>query len=233
MNELIRVQEKDGQQVVSARELHGFLTIRSKFADWLKNRINKYGFVENQDFVTVSKILENGGRELDYALTLDMAKELAMVEGNEKGKQARQYFIDCEKRANRPLSPAELLLQQAKVLVEQERRITQLETTVNSLVSIQQQAAQQLLELPKSDILPPEQTTRSKIVQRINQYCHAGSLRQEDVWNRVYNRLYYLYGVSIKSHKRKSGESWLDVAERTGNIERIFSIVSAELTYRE
>mgnify|MGYP006372036263 CR=1 FL=1 len=98
MNELIKVTEQNGEQLVSARELYEFLEVKSKFADWIKNRIEKYGFEENQDFVTISKNLENGGREIDYILKLDMAKELSMVEGNEKGKIARKYFIECEKK---------------------------------------------------------------------------------------------------------------------------------------
>jgi len=96
--ELIKVTEQNGEQLVSARDLHEFLEVKSKFADWIKNRIEKYGFEENQDFVTISKNLENGGREIDYILKLDMGKELSMVEGNEKGSQARKYFIACEKK---------------------------------------------------------------------------------------------------------------------------------------
>ena len=76
MNELIKITEENGQRAVSARELHLFLEVQSKFADWIKNRINEYGFVEEQDYITLSKNLENGGRFIEYALTLDMAKEL-------------------------------------------------------------------------------------------------------------------------------------------------------------
>lgn len=103
MHELITITEQNGQRAVSARELHQFLEVKSKFADWIKNRIEEYGFVENQDFVSVSKILENGGRTKEYAISLDMAKELSMVERNEKGKQARRYFIEVEKRAREHL----------------------------------------------------------------------------------------------------------------------------------
>lgn len=99
MEQLIKVSiNEQGSRVVSARELYEFLEVKSKFIDWIKNRIKKYGFVENQDFVTLSKNLENGGKEIDYALTIDMAKELAMVQGNNKGKRARQYFIECERK---------------------------------------------------------------------------------------------------------------------------------------
>lgn len=83
MNELIKItQNEKGESAVSARGLHEFLGVQSKFADWIKNRISKYEFVENQDFVTLSKNLENGGKETDYIVSLDMAKELAMVEND-------------------------------------------------------------------------------------------------------------------------------------------------------
>jgi anti-repressor protein len=69
--------------------LHEFLEVQSKYADWIKNRIDKYYFAENQDYVTFSKNLENGGRSKEYGLTLDMAKELCMVENNAKGRRER------------------------------------------------------------------------------------------------------------------------------------------------
>ena len=104
MTQLIPLHSQtiDGNAVetVNAKELHEFLEVRSKFADWIKNRISEYDFTVNQDFTTVSKNLENGGRSIDYYITLDMAKELSMVERNEKGKQARKYFIECEKQLN-------------------------------------------------------------------------------------------------------------------------------------
>ncbi|WP_455466792.1 antA/AntB antirepressor family protein [Bartonella sp. B39] len=109
MNDLIEITEQTvGQgivQTVNARELHAFLEVTSKFADWIKNRIKEYGFRKNQDFMAFSKILENGGRAIEYHLSLDMAKELSMVERNEKGKQARQYFIECERRAKQVVTP--------------------------------------------------------------------------------------------------------------------------------
>ena len=83
MTELIKITTNDeGKQLVSARELHEGLGVKSKFADWIKNRINKYGFEENEDYTTLSKNLENGGKETDYIITTDMAKELCMVENN-------------------------------------------------------------------------------------------------------------------------------------------------------
>ena len=101
MNELIKITYDNDRPTVSARELHEFLEIKSKYADWFKN-MAAYGFSENVDYMTFSKNLENGGRTIDHQLTIDMAKELCMLQRNEKGKQARQYFIQLEKDWNSP-----------------------------------------------------------------------------------------------------------------------------------
>lgn len=96
--ELIKITEKDGEHLVSARELHAFLESKRDFSNWIKDRISKYGFIENQDYTTFNKIVERAKR-VEYALTLDTAKEISMVEGNSKGQEARRYFIACEKVA--------------------------------------------------------------------------------------------------------------------------------------
>ncbi len=98
MQNLIKIEQRDGSNVVSARELHGFLQVKTRFNDWVSNRIKEYDFEEGRDFTKLLvKLNEKGRPETDYLLTLDMAKELAMVEKNERGKQARRYFIECEK----------------------------------------------------------------------------------------------------------------------------------------
>lgn len=86
---------------VDARDLHAELEVKDHFSNWIKGRIELYGFLENQDFVNYSAKSEKVGRgrpRKEYAVTLDMAKELAMVERNERGRQVRRYFIDCEKQ---------------------------------------------------------------------------------------------------------------------------------------
>lgn len=103
MSELIPLQSQtiDGNTVetVSARELHSFLESRQDFSTWIKNRIERYEFVENQDFVRLHKKMEaNNATMIEYFVSVGMAKELAMVENNDKGKQARRYFIECEKK---------------------------------------------------------------------------------------------------------------------------------------
>jgi phage anti-repressor protein len=91
---------------VNARDLHTFLELGRDFSNWIKARINRYGFTEGEDFMCVENLSSpkrvssksRAQKVIEYFVTLDMAKELAMVERNEKGKQARRYFIDCEKQ---------------------------------------------------------------------------------------------------------------------------------------
>lgn len=115
MNQLIALCQSiiggNSIQTVSARDLYSFLEVGKDFSTWIKNRIDQYGFIEYQDYVIDSPVLGNqigrGGdrRSRDYFVTLDMAKELSMVERNLKGKQARQYFIECERRALQSVAP--------------------------------------------------------------------------------------------------------------------------------
>lgn len=112
MQELIALNtiEFDGseQQTVNARELHEFLEVGKDFSNWIKDRIEKYDFVENVDYVRFSpnsaKTPYGGRPSVEYHISLSMAKELCMVERNEKGKQARQYFIECERVAKQKLA---------------------------------------------------------------------------------------------------------------------------------
>ena len=106
MNELISTQNNEsGQILVSGRELHEFLEVKSEYRHWFP-RMTEYGFTENSDFVAIGqKRTTAQGNEttyMDHHLTIDMAKEISMLQRSEKGKQARQYFIDVEKRWNSP-----------------------------------------------------------------------------------------------------------------------------------
>jgi len=93
---------RDGETAVDARSLHAFLENGDKFATWFSERVQQYGFVEGIDFESFSANTEKpqiGRPSKDYAVTIDMAKELCMVERNAKGKEARLYFISMEKKA--------------------------------------------------------------------------------------------------------------------------------------
>lgn len=105
MNELLKVTTNEQQEpCISGRELHEFLEVKERYNDWF-SRMIEYGFTENVDFSTFTQksVKPQGGRpSTDHIIKLDMAKEIAMIQRNEKGKQARQYFIEVEKEYNSP-----------------------------------------------------------------------------------------------------------------------------------
>ena len=88
---------------VNAKALHSFLEVGKRYTTWISGRINQYKFKENQDFIISPNSGRNSGRgrpSKEYIISLDMAKELSMVERTDKGREARRYFIDCERRLN-------------------------------------------------------------------------------------------------------------------------------------
>ena len=93
-------ENKQGERLIDARELHGALQIGRDFTTWIKGRISKYLFIEKEDYIlTFTKIGERKNIiKHEYFLTLDMAKELCMIENNEIGRKIRKYFIEIEKR---------------------------------------------------------------------------------------------------------------------------------------
>lgn len=154
MNQLITLNQNtinnEEIQTVNARELYQFLESKQDFSTWMKNRITQYGFVENQDFIRLHKKMEaNNATIIEYHISLDMAKELSMVERNDKGRQARKYFIECEKQLKEVVQPQFKLPQtylealEELVVVIKEKEVLLLEN---------QSQKQQLLEqVPKVD----------------------------------------------------------------------------------
>jgi len=115
MNNLIKIESYsiNGEMIpaVSARELHAYLGNKSQFSHWIKDRIEQYGFLESIDFVTRENSLELESKgytplKKEYFITVDMAKELSMVERTDNGKIARKYFIECEKELKAKQVPA-------------------------------------------------------------------------------------------------------------------------------
>lgn len=137
MNNLISVQVNENQeQTISGRELHMFLGVETKYNDWLQ-RMLQYGFEEGQDFNLLKKeqVQIEGKREVrrditDHIMKLDMAKELCMITRNEKGKQARQYFIEVERDWNSP----EKVMARALLIANKEIDTLKLENTVQRQV---------------------------------------------------------------------------------------------------
>ena len=126
--ELIKITTNEsGVNCVSARELHEGLEVKRDFTTWIKGRITKYNFEENTDYIVFTKMGENpqGGRpQQDYIITVDMAKELCMVENNDLGRKFRKYFIACEKKlqeVQQPKQMSDMEILSRAVLISQEQ----------------------------------------------------------------------------------------------------------------
>ncbi|WP_194250863.1 phage antirepressor KilAC domain-containing protein [Fusobacterium pseudoperiodonticum] len=138
MNDLIKIEIKDNQQLVSGRDLHSFLEIKTPYTQWIERMI-EYGFIENTDYILVSQKSESsnitGVKVIqEHFMTIAMAKEISMIQRNEKGKLARQYFIKCEEAWN----SSEMILAranqiQAKMIEDSTKKIQLLETKIEEM----------------------------------------------------------------------------------------------------
>lgn len=125
MKDLIKIELNENQEpIVNGRELHEALGVQTRYNDWF-NRMCEYGFSEGNDFCSILSKSTGGRPEINHAIKLDMAKEIAMIQRNEKGKEVRQYFIQVEKDFNSP----EKIMARALMLADKQIKTLQLENT--------------------------------------------------------------------------------------------------------
>ncbi|MGQ7497747.1 phage antirepressor KilAC domain-containing protein [Streptococcus suis] len=126
MNEIININVNDNQEpVVSGRQLHEALGVNSRYTTWFE-RMTEYGFVEGQDFLPNLGKSTGGRQAVDHIIKLDMAKEIAMIQRSDRGKQVRQYFIQVEKDFN---SPEKIM---ARALLLADKKVHQLEAQIEA-----------------------------------------------------------------------------------------------------
>lgn len=126
MNQLINITLNDNQEpVVSGRQLHEALGVKTAYKDWFP-RMTEYGFVEGQDFCSNLSESTGGRRAVDHIIKLDMAKEIAMIQRTDKGKQVRAYFIQIEKDYN---SPEKIM---ARALLMADKKVHKLEAQIEA-----------------------------------------------------------------------------------------------------
>ena len=184
MEELIKIEKRNDQQVVNARELHQFLENKRKFVDWIKQRIEQYEFVENQDFEVFHNFVKNsnGGRPtIEYALTIDMAKELSMVENNDRGRMARHYFIECERKvtSSRASYQIEDPIKRAEKWIEEEKERQRLQ--------LENQKKEQLLIEQQPKVVFADAVTRSSDTYTMKELATILAQRGVDIGlNRLY-----------------------------------------------
>ncbi|BBW97260.1 antA/AntB antirepressor family protein [Geobacillus icigianus] len=174
-NEMLPVYESvSGEKIVDARELHGKLMIATRFNDWISRMIDNYGFIENEDFYSYLSKTSSGRPSKEYWLTLDTAKEIAMVQNNEMGRVVRKYFIEVEKRyrQQQPKTTAEMLLMYAQQMVEQERRVKQIEEQVTIVQH----------RLDNIDRIDTIGDLRQRLNRMIQRYAHQNGIPFSHAW---------------------------------------------------
>lgn len=168
MNELIKVDYSGDKPAVSARDLHEFLEVGSEYSHWFK-RMCEYGFAEGLDyssFLTDRSDGLPGKPKQDAILTIDMAKEICMLQRNEKGKMARQYFIQLEKDWN---SPEKVM---ARALRIADQKIKTLEMA-NSVLSVDNQIMK-----PKADYF--DELVDRKLLTNFRETAKELQIKQND-----------------------------------------------------
>ena len=198
-NELIKITKDDnGNSVVSGRDLHDFLGVQTKYTDWFPRMI-EYGFVENIDFAVFLKNEHDdtafgGTRKIkDHALTLDMAKEISMIQRTEKGKKARQYFIEVEKEYKKQIGQSQFRLPKNltemstmffDVMKDQDKKIEEQNEKVNFLMNLSGLTSPRNKELTKA---------RNKKIIQVCGGSESNSYQDKSLRSKLYNELFKSY----------------------------------------
>jgi phage anti-repressor protein len=235
-----------GVQVVSARDLYAFLQVQTRFDKWII-RMFEYDFIENRDFnsVKIDQVAFEGNRQvkrqiIDYALTLDCAKEISMLQRTDRGKQARQYFIDCEKKLketqNIALTPPKWFLEYAE---KNDKEISLLKDAILSLQNKERVNHQILIEIIENHCsywggaLWNRINTLDERITSLQTLLHSLSgIGKDEVWELVSfyvfqegNSTMYKLGISNEVNNR---ESTLAI----GNSQRLHQVLTIEFYSR-
>lgn len=209
MEELIKIEVKDGQKLVSARELHEKLKVQKDFSDWIKNQLESIDAVEGIEFTSLKgKTSYNGGRpSVEYILTLETAKEICMVVGvsprtntetKALSKKIRRYFIECEKQLQQKALPTtykEALLELVAQVEENEK------------LQLQNKEQQKEIEFKQSVISGFNQkTTLAEKRQRISQIVRHNHTNYQDRWKLLYSEFdkKHRMNISIRLENAKN-----------------------------
>lgn len=196
MNEIIKItKDENGNSVVSGRELHDFLGVQTKYTQWFERMVS-YGFTENVDFIGFSQKREkptDGRPTIDHALTLDMAKEISMIQRTEKGKQARQYFIEVEKEYKKQIGQSQFRLPKNltemstmffDVMKDQDKKIEEQSEKVNFLMNLSGLTSPRNKELTKA---------RNKKIIQVCGGSESNSYQDKSLRSKLYNELFKSY----------------------------------------
>lgn len=193
-------------------------------------------FMESVDYQVLRQNPQNlkGGRPAaEYHLSVPCLEFFIARKVRPVFEVYRQVFHKTAKQIEKlqaqqkPMSPAELILQMAQLGVEHEKRIANVENKVEEIIEAGKQAEFDLDYLPVADTPMPGMSLRKKILAIANTYQKATQISHQALWKDIYKKLYYIYGVALtRCRKINKSETWLDVAERKGHLEKIYTIVS-------
>ena len=203
-NELIKI---NSENKVDGHELHDFLLVETPFKKWI-DRMIEYGFVEGTDFWTKMSESTGGRPATEYEMTISMAKEICMIQRNERGKQARLYFIECEKRMKaqfKPMSQVEILAQAAQQLVEQEKRLTAVEKRMDGVRDI--------VALSANGWRQDSAHLINRIAERLGGAEHISEVRKES-YKFLNERMHADVAARLRNLKRKAAEEGMCKSKR-------------------
>lgn len=193
MNELIKVtKDEQGNSVVSGRDLHDFLEVKTAYKDWFP-RMCEYGFTDGKDFSSILSESTGGRPRVDHAMTLDMAKEISMIQRTERGKQARQYFIDVEKEYKKQIGQSQFRLPKNltemstmffDVMKDQDKKIEEQSEKVNFLMNLSGLTSPRNKELTKA---------RNKKIIQVCGGSESNSYQDKSLRSKLYNELFKSY----------------------------------------
>lgn len=222
MNELIKVNYGNETPLVSARELYEFLEPKSRYNDWF-DRMCEYGFSEDIDFYS-EKSKSTGGRPaINHQLSIEMAKEICMLQRNEKGKQARQYFIQLEKLWNSPEMVMKRALEFANQRVD---KLMKLVTEQKEEIKVKDEE----IEYKENVIIGLVDdidlaTKRQRINQILRRGCGHNGKKLADRWSLLYTEFSKKYHVNLnmrfdtyKSEYKPRLTNKLDLIDRHLNM---------------
>lgn len=228
MNELIKIEiNENNEQVVSGRELHEFLEVKTRYNDWVNKRVKEYGFVENIDFVLVTqkKVTNNPKNPYteiqDHLLKINMAKELAMIENNNKGRVIRKYFIDCENKWNSP----EMILMKANQI--QHRMIESYKKELDDIRLELDYNKEIIKGITENIDLYQKRIILGRVVK------HKGANFRER-WNELYKCFRETHHIDLKARMQGYNEtqirpkdkckSTIEYADKFGHIDNLYKV---------
>ena len=204
-NELVPVYDNNGDHAVNTRDLHEFLEVGKDYSNWIKDRTGKLGLIEGEDYEIVSA---NSGENLggrpgkDYIVSVDTAKEIAMMENSDKGREVRRYFIKVEKKFRhqaKPMSALDLMSIQLEIAREHESKINVLESKTQKLES-------KLEHMSDAMTSTSSELWNADMNQRINGLCQTYGLNYQTYRGDLYIKLESVARCNLSARKARLQE---------------------------